>query len=313
MTDIMQNWLASSNTSAAKRPSSETEEEVLAKMKTSEAEKDEQQAKNIDVVLGEKCDPSSSSSGRSILGPADLSRSASMDPVQPLMQKYPGHMIGKVERRFNSAWFQQYTFLEYSRVVDGAFCFYCRHFSDSDSTSAFVSSGFRAWNRATGKDPKTNAFIMHRNSDEHVLSVQKYNAYKDMTSKKQTVLDMLDTEHRKQVLENRHYLKTVISVLRLTALQNAAQRGHDERLESLNRGNFLEILELVGKHDEIVSKRLDAGPQNAKYTHSSIQNALIEIMGELISEEITEEVLLAQHFSIICDETKDLSKMSNYL
>ena len=35
------------------------------------------------------------------------------------------------------------------------------------------------------------------------------------------------------------------------ARQDLALRGHHESMESLNRGNFLEILELVAGHDEV--------------------------------------------------------------
>ena len=41
--------------------------------------------------------------------------------------------------------------------------------------------------------------------------------------------------------------------------------GHDEKVDSFNRGNFLEILNLVAEHDEIVHARL-YGVQNANFT-----------------------------------------------
>ena len=63
----------------------------------------------------------------------------------------------------------------------------------------------------------------------------------------------------------------------------------------------------MAEHDEIVDARLH-GAQNGKYTHSSVQNALISIMGDLILSDIKEEILQAEFYSIIADETKDLSK-----
>ena len=72
-------------------------------------------------------------------------------------------------------------------------------------------------------------------------------------------------------------------------MQNIAQNGQDEKVDSVNQGNFLEILNLVVEHDEIVLALLH-GAQNAKYTHSSVQNAHISKMGNLILSDIKEEI-----------------------
>ena len=69
-----------------------------------------------------------------------------------------------------------------------------------------------------------------------------------------------------------------------------SQRGHREGEGETNRGNFLEMLELVASHDDIVKKRIEEGPQNAKYTHHSIQDVLVRIMADVILSEITKEV-----------------------
>ena len=114
-----------------------------------------------------------------------------------------------------------------------------------------------------------------------------------MAATGRTVIDMVDSEHRKQVLENRHYLKTVAEVLRLTAVQNISQRGHRETAADDNRGNFLEILECIAQHDNIVMKRIASGPQNAKYTHHSVQDAILGIMASMITDDIRNEVSTA--------------------
>ena len=90
-------------------------------------------------------------------------------------------------------------------------------------------------------------------------------------------------------------------------MQNIAQRDHDEKVDSFNRGNFLEILNLVVEDDEIVYTSL-YGTQNAKYSNFSVQFALISINGDLILSDIKEEILQTEFYSIIADKTKDLSK-----
>jgi len=96
----------------------------------------------------------------------------------------------------------------------------------------------------------------------------------------------------------------------LTAVQNIAQRGHRESNtdDDNNSGNFLEILSFMKNYSEILEDRLENGPQNAKYTHHTVQDAILEILSDIILDEITEEIKEAEYFALLVDETKDLSK-----
>ena len=47
-----------------------------------------------------------------------------------------------------------------------------------------------------------------------VLLPKKMQAYRTMSQSGKTVIDLIDVEHKKQVAENRHYLKTICEVLR---------------------------------------------------------------------------------------------------
>ena len=105
----------------------------------------------------------------------------------------------------------------------------------------------------------------------------------------------------------RKYIKTVAEVLLLMATQNIAQRGHRETEGADNRGNFLEILEMIAKHDPVVQKKMK-GKQNAKYTSSVIQNEILECLANMVRDEIIREVKESEVFSVIADETKDLKK-----
>ena len=136
--------------------------------------------------------------------------------------------------------------------------------------------------------------------------MQRKNDFLLMNKAGQTILSQLDEGQAKQVLENRHFIITVAEVIRLTCTQNIALRGHDESEKSVNRGNFLEIMHLIAARDKIVESRLHGhGTGNAKYTHSSVQNAIINIMADMILYDIRKEILDAEYFSIIADETKD--------
>lgn len=73
------------------------------------------------------------------------------------------------------------------------------------------------------------------------------------------------------VHKNHMYTEVVADVLWLTAVEGTAQRGKDESESSNNKANFLELLSLTAKYNNMVRKNIASGPHNAKYTHLSIQ------------------------------------------
>lgn len=91
------------------------------------------------------------------------------------------------------------------------------------------------------------------------------------------------------------YIKTVAEVLRFTAMQNVAQRGHVESDGSQNKGNFVEMMELILKHGALVEKKMN-GARNAKYISNTIQNEVLECLSDMVREEIIKEVKESKFF-----------------
>ena len=121
---------------------------------------------------------------------------------------------------------------------------------------------------------------------------------------------MLNARHIKLVQENRHYMTAFWKAVRLCSLQGIGLRGHRENLGAIdsNPGNPLSILSLLSDHDSVIHDRLN-GSTTAKYTPHSIQNELIEAASDMVCEEIVDEVSTANYFSLLCDETRDTSKV----
>ncbi|XP_025207742.1 uncharacterized protein LOC112603419 [Melanaphis sacchari] len=92
------------------------------------------------------------------------------------------------------------------------------------------------------------------------------------------------------------------------ACQNIAQRGYDESENSLNKGNFIELLQLCAKRDVRLKNKIECLPKNGKYTHHSIQNQLFSIMSKLVLQSISNEIKECKYFAILADETNDISK-----
>lgn len=148
---------------------------------------------------------------------------------------------------------------------------------------------------------------MHTKSDRHKQAMIAWRDYQRAVKNNAILANVLNKEQTKQVKENRDYIRTIGKVLLLTARQNIAQRGHDESDESDNKGNFREILDTVANHDAAVKHRLTI-IHNAKYTSKIIQNEVLDCLAEMVRSEIIEEVKESEFFSIMADETKDVSK-----
>lgn len=92
------------------------------------------------------------------------------------------------------------------------------------------------------------------------------------------------------------------------ACQGIAQRGHRQDEGSGNKGNFVELLNVIGEFDETVAKKLIDNPRNAKYTHKDIQNEIFQLMADMVRSEISKEIREAEHFALMVDESKDIRK-----
>ena len=58
----------------------------------------------------------------------DISKSKDDHPVQPMKSAFPKKdMFGKM-RSFQTAWYKEFPFIEYSKNNDAVYCFCCRHF-----------------------------------------------------------------------------------------------------------------------------------------------------------------------------------------
>ena len=208
------------------------------------------------------------------------------------------------QRSFNSRWYTDYTFIEYSVQNDAVYCFPCRFFPSSSHKAevTFTVKGMRDWKKIRSKLQK------HSNSDCHKHSMTLWVGYKQARIHG-TVGDQLSSERAKTIQENRQYLKSIFQVAVLCARQDIGLRGHREREGSSNRGNFLEILDVVASENSSLQKRMQDAPQNAKYISKTTQNELLHAAAQVITEKITDEIKRARFFSIIADETHDVSRI----
>ena len=104
--------------------------------------------------------------------PEDISKGELDSPVQPKLHTYPWKYFGmnkSVKRRFQSSFFAEFPWLEYSVQQDAAYCFCCRYWSKESSPFGHQigkPTGFSDWQHATGQK---YGFTIHNSPVGHLL------------------------------------------------------------------------------------------------------------------------------------------------
>lgn len=218
-------------------------------------------------------------------------------PAQPQNINFP---VNANKRHFSDNWYKTFVWLEYSKSLDAAFCFACRNFISqniSKMENAFTEKGVTSWKKALEK------FRSHETAACHRQAMESWANFKE-SKKSGSVVEKAESASLEIIKKRRRHLDKIISVLLLTGRQGIAQRGHFETEDSKNRGNFLEILEVVNKYDPNQSDM----PLNAHYCSPSSQNELLDISSKIVQEKIVKEMEKSGYYSILADDTKDKSK-----
>ena len=122
-----------------------------------------------------------------------------------------------------------------------------------------------------------------------------------------TVANQLLSQRAKTIASNCQYILILSKLAVLLARQNIPFRGHDESRESDNKGNFVEILELLFSLIPEFKHYFDSAPKNAKYVSKDIQNDLVAASTNVVLQHICEEIRESEGFVIIADEARDVS------
>ncbi|XP_074030798.1 uncharacterized protein [Leptinotarsa decemlineata] len=188
--------------------------------------------------------------------PSERHLSAYLDyhPIQPDERELPFNDKKPLYtvKRNDGETFQRH-WISYDENSKKLFCFICIVYS-SNSNSTFCT-GFEDWKHV---HQRVNE---HEMSKAHFQSVEAFMVAKRKKSTRDLLFcDQLD-KRKQEVLERRHVVKIVIDVLKLIGKQGLAFRASKEAAYSLkddtiNHGNFLEIIMLMSKYDPQLEKHL---------------------------------------------------------
>ncbi|XP_050160406.1 uncharacterized protein LOC126633923 [Malus sylvestris] len=171
----------------------------------------------------------------------------------------------------------------------------------STGSDVFTEIGFTNWK----KGPKNLRVHEGGVGSLHNKAVQQA---RDLMTQKQYIETFVIKQTDEAHINYRTLLSASFECTRWLLGQGLPFRGHDESLKSSNRGNYLELMQFLSKHNEQVRKVVfENAPKNLKYTSSDIQKDLvracaIETVSAITKDmegEAIEKFLGVQHVSSI--------------
>lgn len=220
--------------------------------------------------------------------------------------------------KFQRNWLLEFTWLAYSQSSNGAFCQYCVFFCPKEpgkgkiKPKSLVNQPFQRW-----KDAK-EVFRNHSELKYHRDSVIFGQNFLDVQNKKiVSISGRIDKFRAAEIKLNRQILSAIIETIIFIGRQEIASRGHRDSgailLESPveNDGNFRSLLRFrMSAGDEILRNHLQTS--KLRYTSPKVQNEIIQIIGENILDKIVPKINEAKYFSILADETTDISGIEQF-
>uniref|UniRef100_A0A8C5Z794 Zinc finger MYM-type containing 1 n=1 Tax=Marmota marmota marmota TaxID=9994 RepID=A0A8C5Z794_MARMA len=194
-------------------------------------------------------------------------------------------------------WHSPFQHVENSVKKDITFCYSCQLFCQKNFSyrgESFVTQGTSNWKKTLEK------FRKHEKSEMHLNSLQFWRKYQFCD---EAVSDNLSINSN-QIEGNKKYLKLIIENILFFGKQCLPLGANDQSISSINKGNFLELLEIRAKDKgeemfRLMSSQIDF------YNSTQIQSDIIEIIKTEMLQDIVNEINISSAFSIICDETTD--------
>ncbi|XP_060881672.1 zinc finger MYM-type protein 1-like [Metopolophium dirhodum] len=166
-----------------------------------------------------------------------------------------------------------------------------------------------------------NDFNKHSKTEYHLLSVQRANDFLiNFESGFEKTVDVLFDKHLQQSIEsNKKRLIPIVKTILFCARNNLPLRGHREAgslsLESVRssctvgeQGILRALLAFrVDSGDTELQRHFETSPKNCTMISPKVQNEIIDVIGDVIVGKIVERVKQFRFFSLLCDETTDIS------
>jgi hypothetical protein len=229
---------------------------------------------------------------------------------------------------------EKFHWLVLSQKDEGLYCKYCFLFASGTgggfqtnaSLQRLVREPLRNFDDLLGEK---GALLTHQRNKYHKRAVEAgKNFLRTYYQPSLEVSNQVSTQREEQVKENRDRLRPILSTIIFCGRQNISLRGHrddgtichrntgasmysqheDDVSPVANDGNFRALLRFrVDSGDEKLRHHLQTTSASATYISKTVQNQLINICKDEIQDTILSRVRKAKYFSILFDETTDVS------
>lgn len=221
--------------------------------------------------------------------------------------------------KFQRKWLTEFRWLSYSVRDDGAYCRFCVFFCNDEvgkgrhvKVNALVNSPYKNWKKAIEQ------FKKHQNLEYHKTATVFAQNFIDLIDKKKSDISIqLDKSRKNEIEMNRKIVSSIIETIILIGRQDIACRGHRDcgpikiEMPEENDGNFRSLLRFrISSGDVNLQKHLEN--TKTRYTSPLIQNEIINICGNVILDKIMTKAIDSKYFSIMADETTDVSGIEQF-
>lgn len=209
---------------------------------------------------------------------------------------------GKVSRKFVFSWYTRFSWLAGCSDTNKLFCHTCVLFGGEKEWALHGVTVSKNFLRKAEKHQNSNKHIQNEEGF-HLLGRGRIEHALSEGARIQAL------KHNEAVKQNRLVVERLVDIVCFLGKQELAFRGHFEGEDSVNRGNYLELLDLLSKQEQYIRDHLQS-TSGFKGTSSDIQNELVESITDIIQENIIEELNSSEFIGIQADETLDVSNKS---
>lgn len=206
------------------------------------------------------------------------------------------------KRSFRFEWLKTYEpWLAYSKIGSGAYCKFCVLFKQKvhrGLQGSFIKTPFtkfKDFNECAKKHTETEWHKYSLAESTHLLAIKNQDAV--------TIASAISQARADTISRNREILGSIVRTIVFCGTHDIALRGKET-----GRGNFRDLLKFrIQAGDTVLKNHLETGPRNAQYTSIETEHEIIRICEEIIANDIVSKANASKCFSILADETCDIS------